>query len=335
MGKRDPKVSVIVPAYGHEEYILESIASVRRQSFTDFEIIVVNDGSPDGTAGVLRPLVGEGVIRYIEQENRGQSVARNRGLEEARGEYIAFLDDDDVWPDNKLEWQVSVLDQKPEILMVYGGMTPFWGEAGSSETLARGVASEPAPSGEVEEAFARRNWIVSPGQSLIRATAIEEAGGFDPEIWGADDYDLYLTLASLGPFYYEHRVALYYRKHAGNASHKVGLLYRNVQAVRRKHRRKGSRSPVSWWHSESYTRRYFSVRFFSASSAASARGEVCSAIVMVGKGLWVWPPGLLRRRFWDAVSNIGKGLFVKRKKEGDPPDENASRTARQTTLPPA
>ena len=118
-----PKVSVVIPTYNHQCYILAALDSVFAQTFTDFEIIVVNDGSPDNTAEVLRPLTESGRIRYIEQKNQGQSAARNRGISEAKGEFIALLDDDDIWPPDKLQWQVEELQNNPDTALVYGSVS--------------------------------------------------------------------------------------------------------------------------------------------------------------------------------------------------------------------
>src|ERR1700719_2929443 len=104
-----PAVSVIIPTYNHRDFVLDAIESVFAQTFTDYEVIVVNDGSPDDTASVLAPLASAGRIRYLEQANAGQGAARNRGIAQARGEFIALLDDDDRWPADKLEWQVGEL----------------------------------------------------------------------------------------------------------------------------------------------------------------------------------------------------------------------------------
>jgi glycosyltransferase involved in cell wall biosynthesis len=115
---RGPKVSVVIPTYGHRNYILDALTSVFEQSYTDREVIVVNDGSPRDTGSLLAPLVGTGRIRDIEQPNRGLAAARNPGLEAARGEYIALLDDDDIWPTDKLQWQVAELDAHREAVAV-------------------------------------------------------------------------------------------------------------------------------------------------------------------------------------------------------------------------
>ena len=116
-----PHVSVVIPTYNHSQYILSTIDSVFAQNYKGYEVIVINDGSPDDTAQVLKPLVEQNRIQYIEQENRGQAAARNRGLEVARGEFVAFLDDDDLWPPDKLEWQVAYLASHAEAVAVGGG----------------------------------------------------------------------------------------------------------------------------------------------------------------------------------------------------------------------
>ncbi|MBA2437335.1 MAG: glycosyltransferase family 2 protein, partial [Acidimicrobiia bacterium] len=113
-------ISVVVPTYNHRDFVLQALESAFAQTFTDIEVIVVNDGSGDDTEALLRPLVQAGRIAYLEQENQGQAAARNRGWQAARGKYVAFLDDDDLWPPGKLEWQARVLEEQPQTVLVYG-----------------------------------------------------------------------------------------------------------------------------------------------------------------------------------------------------------------------
>src|SRR5689334_17923461 len=107
-------VSVVIPTYNHSRYVLDAVESVFAQTFTDYELIVVNDGSPDDTSDVLRPLVDAQKIQYIEQPNRGGAAARNAGLGRARGEFIVILDDDDLLPADKLESQVAEMKLSPK-----------------------------------------------------------------------------------------------------------------------------------------------------------------------------------------------------------------------------
>ena len=209
-------VSVVIPTYAHRDYVPAALASVFAQTFDGHEVIVVNDGSPDDTAELLRPLAAAGRIRYVEQPNGGQAAARNRGLAEARGEFVAFLDDDDRWPADKLEWQVRALRERPDCVLAYG---PHANLSADGATLADEPNQSPhAPADDAYAAFRQQCWILSIGQTLIRTRALREAGGFDPSIWGSDDWEMYIRLAKIGGFCYQPRIALHYRRHATNAS---------------------------------------------------------------------------------------------------------------------
>ena len=224
------QVSVIIPTYNHRDFVMETLESVFAQTFTDYEVIVVNDGSPDDTAEVLRPYVEGGQIRYIEQPNAGQAAARNRGLVEAKGEFIAFLDDDDVWPPDKLGRQVERLSARQESALVYGTCAPY-GEEPRQPWPPHNIA----PSGDVRDAFLRQCWITSPGQTLIRASALKDTGGFDTKLRGTDDWDLYLRLAKGNAFEFMDFVALRYRRHSGNASNNHWQMFVNGRKVLRRH----------------------------------------------------------------------------------------------------
>ncbi len=231
-------VSVIIPTYKHQEFVLATLDSVFAQTFTDYEVIVVNDGSPDDTAALLKPLAEAGRIRYIEQKNAGQSAARNRGIAEAQGEFIALLDDDDLWPPDKLEWQVQTLRENTDVVLVYGGASLVKPEFIITEADSLGPVLHPdkEPSqGNAYREFMVTHPLCSPGQTLIRTSAVKQVGGFDEAIWGADDYDLHIRLSKVGDFIYQKRHALYYRMHSENASKNFRRHYRNVCAVRRKH----------------------------------------------------------------------------------------------------
>ncbi|HWH61579.1 MAG TPA: glycosyltransferase [Terriglobales bacterium] len=105
-----PRISAIIPTYNRAVKVQGAIDSVLAQTFTDFEVVVVDDGSSDGTCEVLRAKYGDS-IRYFAQPNQGISGARNRGITEARGEWIAFLDSDDIWEKEKLDWQIKALEE--------------------------------------------------------------------------------------------------------------------------------------------------------------------------------------------------------------------------------
>ena len=106
----NPKVSVIIPTYNRAAKVRKAIESVLNQTFSDLEVVVVDDGSSDDTGKILQETYGDR-IRYFAQPNQGASAARNRGLAEARGEWIALLDSDDLWEKEKLEWQFKALER--------------------------------------------------------------------------------------------------------------------------------------------------------------------------------------------------------------------------------
>ena len=226
-----PKVSVIIPTYKHEQYVLQTLESVFSQSYFDYEVIVINDGSPDHTLQALLPLIDSNRIRYVEQANAGQAAARNRGLAEARGKFIAFLDDDDLWPIDKLEWQVKMLENDNQAVLVYGQMHLF----DANHTAYQAYPGEQAPEGYVFEEFMTAGWIRSPGQTLIRTEVIKSVGGLDDSIWGTDDWDLWLSLAKQGRFRYQAKIALHYRCHSSNASRNFYRMYNNGAKVITKH----------------------------------------------------------------------------------------------------
>lgn len=223
-----PTVSVIIPAYGHAEYILQTLDSVFAQTFGDYEVIVVNDGSPDNTAAVLGPLIQANKIRYFEQKNQGVAAARNFGISQASGTYIALLDDDDLWPPDKLGWQVECLEEGTAIA-VGGGADLFNREGLLHRFQGTGNVSLPVKS------FFSGNPFYSPGQVMFRRSAFDGGAMFDSTIWGADDIDFWVELASRGQFEFRARLALVYRLHESNASrNKLPMLLNSLKFLEKR-----------------------------------------------------------------------------------------------------
>jgi glycosyltransferase involved in cell wall biosynthesis len=292
-----PLVSVVIPAYRHEEYIEETLASVFAQTFRDFEVIVINDGSPDGTATRLRPFVESGQIQYHEQSNAGQSAARNEGIRRARGEFIALLDDDDTWPVDKLEWQLNALRKNPQAVAAYG----YAHLKGNGQDFRHPRSA--GPSGQVKYEFYGGNFIVSPGQVLVRTSALKQLGGLDEKIRGADDWDLWLRLADLGAFEYEDRCALNYRYHESNASRSTPYMFRTQMQVLKKHlgRTPFSSQWRSWFRCRRCVGRAGASPELAQAQTAQKTGRRLEAIRHLARAVRYDPPLIGSRRVWGLV----------------------------------
>ena len=184
-----PIVSVIVPTFNGARFIGKALESVLHQTFQSFEIIVIDDGSTDDTREIIS-LFGP-VVRYVYQDNKGRSNARNRGMGLARGQYIAFLDADDLFYPDKLALQVAVLDEHPHIGMVY------------SHSVVINENDEPMPMGwkgnlsgwiYPKILFIRHNFITTP-TVMVRTAVIQDVGGFDEDLDVCEDLDLWRRIA--------------------------------------------------------------------------------------------------------------------------------------------
>lgn len=187
-----PRVSVIIATYNRAGTVVEAIDSVLRQSFCDLEIIVADDGSSDDTAERIAAI--EGPIRYLCLPHSGWiGRVRNHGLRHARGELIAFLDDDDCWEPEKLARQVALLDADPAVGLVYTGFS-ILGEDGSVHVPD--LAPWQTASGPLFDRLLR-GCFIHPSTVLVPRALLERAGGFDERRTPCEDYDLLLRLAPL------------------------------------------------------------------------------------------------------------------------------------------
>lgn len=191
--KRNPLVSVIIPTYNRGWIIKEAVDSVLAQDYRDFELIVVDDGSTDNTPEVLDAY--RGTIKVFRQENKGVSAARNRGIAEASGRFIAFLDSDDLWLPQKLSRQVEFFNTTPDALICQ--TEEVW--------IRSGVRVNPKkrhqkPSGMIFEPSLAL-CLVSPSAVMIRRSLLEIVGNFDETLPACEDYDLWLRISCRFPVY--------------------------------------------------------------------------------------------------------------------------------------
>ncbi|MEZ4867710.1 MAG: glycosyltransferase family A protein [Caldilineaceae bacterium] len=184
-----PKVSIIMPTYNQARYIGAAIQSVVDQTFPDWELIIVDDGSTDETAAIVTQF-NEPRIHYIDQVNQGVCIARNVGIAKARGEYLAFLDADDLYERNKLQVQVAHLDQNPTIGLTYGWRTEI-DQHGNPLNLARLPATASLETIVLSFPFA-------PSDFMVRRTWVDAVGGFRLGFVVNEDRDLYIRLVLAG-----------------------------------------------------------------------------------------------------------------------------------------
>ncbi|MEO9127190.1 MAG: glycosyltransferase, partial [Microcoleus sp.] len=217
-----PQVSVIIPAYNGDRYIVQAVESAIGQTFTDWEIIVVDDGSTDATHRVLQPYFDR--IRYVYQENRGVAAARNRGIQESQGKFIAFLDQDDFFLPDKLAAQIALFCQQPSLGIVNSG----WRLVNQQgDTISDITPWLYFPKLDLE------TWIVQmpvlPSAMMFSRQWLELAGGFNSEFDSVDDSDLVLRLAVLGcEAAWLPQVTVSYRQHDKNVSIKKALKQANL-----------------------------------------------------------------------------------------------------------
>ena len=187
------KVSVIIPTYNRAHVLREAIDSVLTQRYSDLELLVVDDGSTDHTKEMMSSYTSK--LTYIYQEHKGVSAARNRGIKHAKGDYLSFLDSDDLWLPDKLSLQMKFMRYHPEIHICY--TEEIW--------IRRGVRVNPMKkhrkySGMIFE-HCLPLCIVSPSSVLIARSLLEKVGVFDEEFEVCEDYDLWLRISARYPIY--------------------------------------------------------------------------------------------------------------------------------------
>ncbi|MBD2501191.1 glycosyltransferase family 2 protein [Anabaena azotica] len=207
-------ISVVIPAYNAEKTILETINSVILQTFSNWEIIVINDGSEDKTLEVLQT-IKDNRLKVFSYENSGVSGARNRGITHATGEFISFLDADDLWTSDKLELQLSALQAHPEAGVAYS-WTYSINETGEPlEPFA------PVYAGNVYADLLKANFLTSGSNPLIKRAAINSVGDFDKNLTGSEDWDYWLRLANKWQFVVVPKYQILYRRSTSSNSFKL------------------------------------------------------------------------------------------------------------------
>jgi glycosyltransferase involved in cell wall biosynthesis len=183
-----------MPVRDGEATIAEAVASVLAQTHRNLELIVVDDGSTDGTLAALAP-VRDPRLRTVSMPHAGPAASRNRGIERARGELVAFIDADDVWRPEKLEAQLAALARVPDAAVAY-----CWTDYVDAKGRFASPDGRPTFEGRVHAALLRQNFIDTGSNVLVRREALREVGGFDETLPVVEDWDLSLRLAARFPF---------------------------------------------------------------------------------------------------------------------------------------
>jgi glycosyltransferase involved in cell wall biosynthesis len=211
MPQPSPMVSVIVPTYNREKYIKQAIDSILQQTFTDFELIVVDDGSTDQTAELVQQIPDDR-IRYVYRENGGTSEAVNTGISHIRGEYFTKLDSDDLWEDTLLEDLVSSLESNPQVGAVYA-RAQYIDEAGNKLDRFRGWPMAFPENPFKSFLFYDTSVTIT---TLIRRSAMDEVGIFDGSNICSEDWDYIIRVAKITKVIYLDKVLGYVRSHSSN-----------------------------------------------------------------------------------------------------------------------
>ncbi len=216
-----PTISVVIPAYNGERTIVETLQCLQKQTFSDFEIIVINDGSTDGTLEVIKT-VQDSRLKVFSYSNGGLPVARNRGILQATGEFITFIDADDLWTPDKLELQLAALQKNPEAGLAYS-WTLVMDEKGENFHPGTSVSFE----GNVHAQLLLSNFIANGSNAMLRREAIASVGEFDSTLRSCEDWDYWLRVAPDWSFVVVPKNQILYRQSSGAMSSKVDVMEKN------------------------------------------------------------------------------------------------------------
>ena len=228
-----PELSVIVPVYNGAAYLRETLDALLAQTFKNFELVVVDDGSKDNSGDIVRSL-NDGRIRLIRQENRGLCHTLNRAIQEARAPLIARNDQDDVSLPNRLERQMTEFARHPGALAMYSHYTKFgrrrkWSNADKQE----------ASDGTVQEADPVKVGCMLGSTMIARTQALREVGGYRQEFYPCDDYDLEMRLAETGKILLLRERLVAYRFHVSANTYRLfGVMQDKSRWVEENHRRR-------------------------------------------------------------------------------------------------
>lgn len=247
-----PTVTVVIPTYNAINYLPKTLESLLNQTFTDFEVIIIDDGSTDTTAQWLGNLT-DPKIEIVVQTNQCVAVARNLGITKAKGDYIAFLDSDDLWEPTKLEKQVQCLEANPDV-----GLVNTWIESIDEQGNHLSIVQAPEVEGKVWNQIIVENPILCGSVPLIRRSCFKTVGVFDPNLLSAEDWDMWIRIAASYSFALIREPLVSYRQHLKSKSnnlemhllHRLKIIDKTFQSVP---------SQLQYLKDQAYGRAYLSI----------------------------------------------------------------------------
>ena len=315
-----PKVSVIIPAYNVAPYIGETLDSVFAQTLADYEVIVINDGSPDTEEleGVLEPYLNR--INYIKQGNRGASAARNAGLRAAGGEFVAFLDADDLWLPNYLDEQIKLMRER-NCDLVCADAEVFSDGSHQEKTYMESLMPDAPLTGDTTflGLLSGEQSLITSGV-MVRCERVFEVGLFDEALRNSQDFDLWLRLARHGALMaYQRRVLLRYRSRNNSLSGDEVNVHRRELRVLDKVERSYDLSPTERAEVVSVIERRRAVLEFELGKLYLAQGEFSRARESFGKANSLRRSVRTRVAVWSSriAPRLMQALYVRRLRYAD------------------
>lgn len=240
-----PELSVLMPVYNAEKYLFEAVESILVQTFTNFEFIIINDGSTDGSESILQQFQKRDKrIKLISHENKGYTVALNEGLGYAEGRYIARMDADDIALPNRFAKQVTFLEENPNYVVVGSRVLLIDPEGLPICSFIQQTSHEEIDDGHMTGCSGAL--IVHPA-AMLRYDSLQKIGGYHTEMEPAEDLDLFLRLAEIGKLTNLPDILLKYRMHLKSVGHSRRIEQKRAaaSAVREAHHRRGTVPPTT------------------------------------------------------------------------------------------
>ena len=299
-----PKVSVIIPTFNRREFLQSAIDSVLKQTFQDFEIIVVDDASGEDVQGIVQGFCEER-IKYIHHEiNKGEAGARNTGLMHSKGEFIAFLDDDDEWFPDKLRLQMNVLENSPaHVGGIYSGYIAI--DCANQKSHIR----IPTKRGNIYRDLLVKNSVGTPSTVLIKRECIKSAGFFDEKICYGTDHDFYLRIARDFDFEFIAAPLIQYHIHDNRISSNPEMITKGLEVMAHKYKEELGEL-------RHLRQRQIGLCYLSVGVQLCYKGDLKKGIRAFIKSILLYPfeP---RAYFNLGISLLGKSNFIRMRKVKD------------------